>query len=110
MLQHADLDSKRFDETAYSLDFYSFWVILVYLSDIPIDVDVMANLWNRKTNYFFSKLDEWGCFGVNFFSQLESFLLDKKMNLYWQIIILYPYSLAYIERKFNYFSELSSYI
>ena len=54
MLQHADLDSKRFDETAYSLDFYSFWVILVYLSDIPIDVDVMANLWNRKTNYFFS--------------------------------------------------------
>ena len=48
LLQHADLGSKSFDETAYSLDFSSFMVIMEYFNDVSIDVDAMANLWNRK--------------------------------------------------------------
>ena len=78
LLQHADLGSKSFDESAYSLDFSSFLVILEYFNDVSIDIDVMANFWNRKSNCFFSKSDEWGAAAVNFFSQK----LDPSLSYY----------------------------
>ena len=78
LLQHADLGSKSFDESAYSLDFSSFLVILEYFNDVSIDIDVMANFWNRKSNCFFSKSDEWGASAVNFFSQK----LDSSLSYY----------------------------
>ena len=76
LLQHADFGSKSFDESAYSLDFNSFFVILEFFNNVTIDVDVMANDWNKKSN-FFSKLEEWGSSGVNFFSQkLDSSVIN----------------------------------
>ena len=68
-LQHADLGSKSFDSSSYSLDFNSFMIILEFFSEVSIDVDSMSNFWNRKCNVFYSKTEEWGCAGVNFFSQ-----------------------------------------
>ena len=78
LLQHADFGSKSFDESAYSLDFNSFFVILEFFNNVTIDVDVMANDWNKKSNFFFSKLEEWGSSGVNFFSQK----LDSSLSYY----------------------------
>ena len=78
LLQHADFGSKSFDESAYSLDFNSFLVILEFFNNVTIDVDVMANDWNKKSNFFFSKLEEWGSSGVNFFSQK----LDSSLSYY----------------------------
>ena len=68
LLQHADLGSKSFDLAAYSLDFQSFWVILEFFG-VWIEVDCMSNFWNRKAEIFFSKTEELGAAGVNFFSQ-----------------------------------------
>ena len=68
LLQHADLGSKSFDLAAYSLDFQSFVVILEYF-DVWIEVDCMSNYWNRKAEIFFSKTEELGAAGVNFFCQ-----------------------------------------
>ena len=68
-IQHADLGSKSFDPSSYSLDFNSFIIILEFFSEVSIDVDAMANFWNRKCNIFFSKTGELGSAGVNFFSQ-----------------------------------------
>ena len=68
LLQHADLGSKSFDLAAYSLDFQSFLVILEFFN-VWIGVDCMSNYWNRKAEVFFSKTEELGAAGVNFFCQ-----------------------------------------
>ena len=68
LLQHADLGSKSFDLAAFSLDFQSFLVILEYFN-FSIQVDCMSNFWNRKAEIFFSKTQELGSAGVNFFCQ-----------------------------------------
>ena len=69
LLQHADLGSKAFDDAAISLNFDSFAVILEYFQHVPLQVDCMAQAWNRKADIFYSKSEEEGSSGVNFFSQ-----------------------------------------
>ena len=48
------MGSKSFDEAAYSLNFDSFMLVLNFFQ-VTIDVDVMSNYWNRKSQIFFSK-------------------------------------------------------
>ena len=68
LLEHADLGSKSFDESAYSLNFDSFMLVLNFFQ-VTIEIDVMSNYWNRKSQIFFSKTQEYGSSGVNFFAQ-----------------------------------------
>ena len=68
LLEHADMGSKSFDEAAYSLNFDSFMLVLNFFQ-VTIDVDVMSNYWNRKSQIFFSKTNEIGSSGMNFFAQ-----------------------------------------
>ena len=63
LIKHADLGSKSFDLSAYSLDFESFIVILEFFG-VWIEVDCMSNFWNRKAEVFFSTSEELGAAGV----------------------------------------------
>ena len=69
LIQHADLGSRSFDDSAISLNFESFLVITEFFADFQFDVDCMAQEWNKKANIFYSKLWEEGSAGINFFSQ-----------------------------------------
>ena len=69
LIQHADFGSKSFDSSAVSLNFSSFMLIMNFF-EMELQVDCMANSWNRKCLTFFSKIYEEGCAGVNFFSQI----------------------------------------
>merc|ERR1711994_1052013 len=55
LLQLADEGSKSFDSSSFSLDFNSFAIILEYFPEVEIKVDAMAEFWNRKSIYYFSK-------------------------------------------------------
>ena len=68
LLEHADLGSKSFDESAYSLNFDSFMLVLNFFQ-VTLEIDVMSNYWNRKSQIFYSKTLEYGSSGVNFFAQ-----------------------------------------
>ena len=69
LVRIADQGSKSFDPSAVSLDFDSFVKILDFISPQEIAVDCMANEWNRKASVFFSKNEESGSSGRNFFAQ-----------------------------------------
>ena len=69
LLVHADLGSKMFDQSSFSLDFSSFGAILEFFSHLPLDVDCMAESWNRKCNIFFSRFPDPMSSGINFFAQ-----------------------------------------
>ena len=68
LIQHADTGSKSFDTSAFSLNFNSFLIVLNFF-EMDLEVDTMANGWNKKCNIFFSQKPEIGSSGVNFFSQ-----------------------------------------
>ena len=68
LIVHADIGSKSFDESAYSLNYNSFLLILDFFG-LEIQIDTMAQGWNKKSNIFFSRVAEEGSSGVNFFSQ-----------------------------------------
>ena len=69
LIQHADIGSKSFDTSAVSLNFSSFMLILNFFG-LDIQIDCMANGWNRKCVTYFSRFEEEGSAGTNFFSQL----------------------------------------
>ena len=77
LLVHADIGSKSFDPSSFSMNFESFAAMLEFFSEIQIDVDVMAEHWNRKSQHYFSKNpDPFSC-GTNFFAQ------DLNRNLFY---------------------------
>ena len=65
----ADLGSKSFDPSSFSLDFSSFAQLLSYFA-VQFDVDCCAEFWNRKAQTYFSKLPDPYAAGVNFFAQV----------------------------------------
>ena len=77
LIQIADLGSKSFDTNAVSLNFSSFMLILNFFG-IELQIDCMANGWNRKCLTYFSRFEEEGSAGINFFSQL----LYPRINYY----------------------------
>ena len=77
LLVHADIGSKSFDSSSFSLNFESFAALLEFFPERGLDVDVMAEHWNRKSQHYFSKnLDPFSC-GTNFFAQ------DLNRNLFY---------------------------
>ena len=78
LLQLADEGSKSFDSSSVSLDFNSFGIILEYFPEVEIKVDAMAEFWNKKSIYYFSKSSDPFSSGVNFFAQR----LDPTINYY----------------------------
>ena len=68
LLVHADWGSRLFDQSSYSLDLDSFYVVLDFFR-INIEVDCMADLWNRKAKIYFSRFPDPYCTAVNFFAQ-----------------------------------------
>ena len=68
LIQLADLGSKSFDTSAVTLNFSSFMLILNFFG-IELQIDCMANGWNKKCLTYFSKFEEEGSAGINFFSQ-----------------------------------------
>ena len=69
-LVHADLGSKLFDPSSFSLDFNSFAALLEYFSHLHLDVDCMAEHWNRKCVSYFSRYPDPWSQGCNFFAQM----------------------------------------
>ena len=68
LLVLADLGSKSFDSSSFSLDFSGFSQLIDFFG-INFDVDCCAELWNRKAPIYFSKIPDPFSSGVNFFAQ-----------------------------------------
>ena len=68
LLVLADLGSKSFDSSSFSLDFSGFSQLLEFFGT-TFDVDCCAELWNRKAPIYFSKIPDPYSSGVNFFAQ-----------------------------------------
>ena len=69
LLKIADVGSKDFDDSCYSLDFESFSALMDFFSHLRLDVDAMAHDWNKKCENFFSRLYDSRALGINFFAQ-----------------------------------------
>ena len=69
LLQIADTGSRDFDGSSVSLDFASFSVILEAFSHVDLSVDAMAQFWNKKFPFYFSRLKDPAALGQNFFAQ-----------------------------------------
>ena len=68
LLVHADWGSRMFDQSSYSLNFESFYAMLEFFK-FDIDVDAMADYWNRKCSVYFSRFPDPHSKAVNFFAQ-----------------------------------------
>ena len=68
LLVLADLGSKSFDSSSFSLDFGGFSQILSFFG-VMFDVDCCAEYWNKKADVYFSKLPDPYASGINFFAQ-----------------------------------------
>ena len=68
LIVHADWGSRIFDESSYSLDLPSFSALLEYFN-IVIEVDVMADYWNKKCVMYFTRFPDPHAAAVNFFAQ-----------------------------------------
>ena len=82
LLAHADRGSKSFDASSFSLDGESFCAMMEYFPEVPIDVDGMAEWWNRKSSFYFSRDEDIHAAGTNFFAQ--------EINLNWSVYIFPP--------------------
>ena len=69
LLVHADIGSKLFDQSSFSLDFSSFSAVLEFFNFLQLDVDCMAESWNRKCEKYFSRFPDPFAAGINFFAQ-----------------------------------------
>ena len=81
LLKIADVGSKDFDDSCYSLDFESFSALMDFFSHLRLDVDAMAHDWNKKCENFFSRLYDSRALGINFFAQK----LDMASSWYRQV-------------------------
>ena len=68
LLVLADLGSKSFDSSSFSLDFCGFAQVLNFFG-IMFDVDCCAEFWNRKAPVYYSKIPDPYASGTNFFAQ-----------------------------------------
>ena len=69
LLKHADEGSRKFDQSSFSLNFESFASLFQHFVDLVLEVDCMAENWNKKCDVYFSRFPEAGSSGVNFFAQ-----------------------------------------
>lgn len=69
LLVLADIGSKSFDSSSFSLDFSGFAQLLEFFG-LNFDVDCCAEFWNRKAPIYFSKIPDPYASGVNFFAQV----------------------------------------
>ena len=69
LLVLADLGSKSFDPSSFSLDVESFSFLSSFFG-LKFEVDGFAEFWNRKADIYFSKLPDPYAAGVNFFAQV----------------------------------------
>ena len=82
LLAHADRGSKSFDASSFSLAGESFGAMMEYFPEVPIEVDGMAEWWNRKSSVYFSRDEDIHAAGTNFFAQ--------EINLNWSLYIFPP--------------------
>ena len=68
LLVLADLGSKSFDSSSFSLDFNGFSQVINFAGRM-FDVDCCAEFWNRKAVTYFSKIPDPYAAGINFFAQ-----------------------------------------
>ena len=78
LLAHADKGSKSFDESSFSLDEDSFVAMMSYFPEVSIDIDGMAEWWNKKSPVYFSRDEDVLAAGTNFFAQE----LDQNYSVY----------------------------
>ena len=78
LLAHADKGSKSFDESSFSLDEDCFNAMISYFPEVPIDIDGMAEWWNKKSSVYFSRDKDVFAAGTNFFAQE----LDQNCSVY----------------------------
>ena len=68
-LVHADMGSRCFDASNFSLDFESFSAVLEFFSHLEIQIDCFADFWNKKCAAYFSRFTDVNANGINFFAQ-----------------------------------------
>ena len=66
-IQVADMGSRQFDLTDFSIDFDSFILISRFWG--PFELDCFATKLNKKCTNYISKFEDANAFGVNFFAQ-----------------------------------------
>lgn len=69
LLAHADRGSKSFDASSFSLDCESFGAMMEFFPEVSIDIDGMAEWWNKKSPLYFSRDEDIHSAGTNFFAQ-----------------------------------------
>ena len=68
LLVYADSGSRAFDQSSYSLDMPSFLAVIEFFGT-PLDIDCMADQFNKKCTAYFSRFPDPFSLGANFFAQ-----------------------------------------